>query len=71
MFTKRKRLMLFALTVLGFGLVHFAVSFFVSFSAGIGGGPVINVLSKILTFPLWLLPGGATDKEQTLAMWWP
>lgn len=72
----RKKMILTALCVLGFAIVHFIVSFFVSFAAGISshdsGGSLFMVASKILTFPLWLIPGGANSaSEQTLLSWWP
>jgi hypothetical protein len=62
------------LGILGLAVVHFLVSFFVSFAAGIGGntpyGGALSVLSKILTFPLWLYKSNP-NAEQSLLTWVP
>ena len=50
--------MTFALAVLAVAAIHFVLSFFVAFAAGVGGGPLFTVLASILTFPLNLLPKG-------------
>jgi hypothetical protein len=63
------------LWALGLAIAHFITSFFVSFAAGIGGntpmGTVFTLISKILTFPLWLSKDNNSDEPQTLLMWWP
>ena len=74
--SRKKRTMIIALSVLGFALIHFVFSFFISFAAGIGGntssGGVFTVISRVLTFPLWLIKGDeGSGSDQTLLSWWP
>lgn len=50
---------LFAIAVVGIAIVHFITSFFTAFAAGIsapGESPFLQIVSQILTFPLWLIP---------------
>jgi len=46
----------FAFGVLGVAAVHFVVSFFVSFAAGISTSLPLKIAAGILTFPLSYIP---------------
>lgn len=46
----------FALGVLAVAGIHFLVSFFVAFAAGISSSPTLKFLSHFLTFPLPFIP---------------
>ncbi len=46
----------FALGVLGVAALHFVVSFFLAFAAGISESRLLKVASNVLTFPLQFIP---------------
>jgi hypothetical protein len=62
---------LFALGFLAVAVIHFFLSFVTSFSAGIGGGPIYLWASRILTFPLWLIPSDGSGGDSSLIGWLP
>jgi hypothetical protein len=63
--------MLFAFGVAAVAVLHFFLSFITSFSAGIGGGSGYVWASRILTFPLWLIPGDGSGDNSSLIGWLP
>lgn len=52
----------------GLAVAHFVLSFFVGFAAGIGGG-AWKIASKIIMFPLSLLPDDALPNLSPMMGW--
>ena len=57
-----------AFLIIGLAAVHFVVSFFASFAAGISGG-VWRIVSNILMFPLSILPDNALPNLSPTIGW--
>jgi hypothetical protein len=51
--SKKTSTILFIMQALGLAVLHFVTTFFIGFTTGIGsGGPFLNIINTILTFPL-------------------